>query len=112
MNNQLTMRQAAKAGNCTASTIKRLFKEGKLQGKQDTVGKRLIRISNTREEVAEIVKEFAPTSGFKKKGKSKISGLSGLQSWVSLDSKKREILIRFAEKFSINELRFLYTVGD
>lgn len=107
----LTIKQAARAGRCSKSSILNLIKAGKVKAtKQGTT----LAVEMTREQVAKAVEASLPKHGWRKKASRErtglASGLTELTELMRLSREQRKVLLALAKRFNVAELRLLLTL--
>lgn len=110
MGTTLTVRQAARAGRCNGSTIRRLIGEGKLAGSKGESRTAPFLVAATRDEVRAAVLAHAPRAGFHQRkrlvaGRGTGDRLSTVLAIAKLPAEKRDLALAIGIKFSVQDLR-------
>lgn len=111
----LSVRQAAKAGHCSTTTIRQLCNDGLITFTRATATSPRV-IEMTRDEVRDLVMKHKPRSGFKAprtNGSTPTPGaLKPVLEMAALGAEKLAILIALGQRCSEQELQLLLDLTD
>lgn len=124
------VRQAARIGGCSRSTVLQLIKKGLLRSTPGPRNSHCLEYS--KEELSAIIRKNSPSSGYAQRPSKKkkldgpavapspslvkmesiLTNVEALRQWMSIPKEKRSALMELAEKFDEEMLRTLLVIAD